>query len=137
MIALALLVAVWPAYVWTAWRTRRAAGRRALAALWLGASALYGYLRYREVCGGGTSCDKVWLNPWFLNGNPHYFIHYVPGYTLVGLVAFGVASVVVDRRAADAGAWLSPRTMALGTLASLAGAVAASLAADALWLNAV
>lgn len=117
MIDLALLVGTWPAYVWLAWRTRRAAGRAGLVALWLGASAIYGYLRYRLTCSQGLTCDVGGTSPYFVSGTPYYFIHYVPVFAAIGLVAFGVASAVVDRRAT--GDDLPPRTLTLGTLATM------------------
>ena len=134
---LLLLVGAWPAYVWLAWRVRRRAGRGALVALWIGASALWGYLRYRLACGAALTCDVGGTSPYFLSGTPYYFTHYVPVFAAIALVAFGAASVVVDRWAAGGHARnvLSPRKLALGALLAIAVFVLTSLAAAGLAIH--
>jgi hypothetical protein len=132
----ALLIGTWPAYVWLAWHTRRAAGRRPLVFLWIGASAVYGYLRYRYTCGQPLTCDVGGTSPYFLSGNPYYFIHYVPVFAVIGLVAFGVASVIVDLRGrGGVRGWSAARTLVLGTLGAMAGFIVASLVAGSLSIH--
>jgi hypothetical protein len=132
----ALLIGAWPAYVWLALHTRRAAGRRPLVLLWIGASAVYGYLRYRYTCSQALSCDVGGTSPYFLSGIPYYFIHYVPVFAAIGLVAFGVASVIVELRARGGVRGRSAaRTLALGTVGAMASFILASVVAESLSIH--
>jgi hypothetical protein len=133
-----LLIGVWPAYVWLAWRIRRAAGRRPLVLLWIAASAVYGYLRYRYTCSQALTCDVGGTSPYFLPGNPYYFIHYVPVFAAIGLVAFGVASVIVDLRGrGGVQNWSAARTLAVGTLGAMVSFILASVVAASLSIHPV
>lgn len=138
VIGVVLLIGIWPAYVWLAWHTRRVAGRRPLVLLWIGASAVYGYLRYRHICTQPLTCDVGGTSPYFLSGHSYYFIHYVPVFAVIGLVAFGVASAIVDRaQGRDARVSLSGRTVAVGAVTTFAVFIAASMVADLLSIHPV
>lgn len=130
--AYVLQAGAWPVYVWLAWRARRSGGRGALVLLWIGTSVVYGYVQYRLSCTVGD-VDIAEIPQSFLSGDPSYCTHYLPVFAPVGLVAFGIASALVDRRwSGEASPRLSPRALVLMTLATMGAFVLASLAAEAL-----
>jgi hypothetical protein len=138
VVALFLLIGIWPAYVALAWRVRRGAGRRALWASWIGVAAGYGYLRYRFTCSQALTCDVGGQSPYFLSGNPYYFTHYVPVFAAIGLVAFGAATLVVDGwRNAGVENRSFTRTVVMGTLVAITGFILATLTAGALSIHPV
>jgi hypothetical protein len=130
LVAIALMFGAWPAYVAVARHAYRRGGGRALLALWIGASLLYGYAQYRWSCAQPLTCDVGGTSRWFMGGNPRYFVHLVPQFTAIALAAFGAGSVVVARlHARDAG---PGRTLALGTAAAIGAFVVAIAAHEVL-----
>ncbi len=109
-------------YVAGAWGANRRTGWLGKLALWLGCSLVYGYVAYRWTCSQALTCDVGGSSPYFMTGNPRYFLMYVPLFAFIGLTTFGSTSLFIGyrfRTQKAAGLW--PRTFGLGILAAVAG----------------
>lgn len=90
VVVTAVGVAVGAPYTVTAWACLRRWGSAALLLLWGGVALATGVLGYWQTCSLGLTCDV---------GGVNYPLQLVPPAAFTGAVGFGIATVLVARRA--------------------------------------
>jgi hypothetical protein len=104
---------------WYAWRSRQ---RSLVATTWIGSSVAVGYFRYSLMCAAPLACDV---------GGVDYVAMLWPRFTVGAALAFGVAVVAVRFAKPDEALW--PRTLALGSLATVGASFLFEIIVGVLW----